>query len=218
MKGKDSPARRMLVTGILAGVGLGLAGAALSQDAGMGDTVGRRLLVSAPAIGERSLGSPEAPVVVIEYASATCPHCAQFHIRSLPQIRNAYIDTGKVLWIFREFPLDSLAMAAFMLARCVPQDDYFPTIETLFTEQRLWTGPGARQELARVMRGAGMNQETFDSCIARSDLAEGIYDIAKTAQSFGVTSTPTFFVNGHVVRGAQDFATFAALIDLELSK
>jgi protein-disulfide isomerase len=208
----------MLVTSILAGIGFGLAGTALSQDAGVGDTVGRKLLASAPAIGERRLGSPEAPVVVIEYASATCPHCAQFHIRSWPQIRSAYIDTGKVLWIFREFPLDSLAMAAFMLARCVPQDDYFPTIETLFKEQRLWTGPGARQELARVMLGAGMNQETFDSCIARSDLAEGIYNIAKTAQAFGVTSTPTFFVNGHIVHGAQDFATFGALIDLELSK
>ena len=195
-----------------------LNGAALAQDATVEVSVGRELLASAPAIGERSLGSPQAPVVVIEYASATCPHCAQFHIRSLPQIRAAYIDTGKVLWIFREFPLDSLAMAAFMLARCLPPDDYFPAIEALFRDQRQWTGPESRQELARVMRSVGMSQETFDSCTARDDLAQGIYAIAKTAQTFGVTSTPTFFVNGHVVRGAQDFASFKTLLDREVSK
>lgn len=218
MDDKDFLARRALTAGVLASLYMGFTRGALSKDVATDSAVGRELLASSPAIGERSLGSLQAPVVVIEYASATCPHCAQFHIRSLPQIRSEYIDTGEVRWIFREFPLDSLGMAAFMLARCLPQDNYFPTIETLFREQRTWTGPEARKELARLMLAAGMNQGTFDSCIARSDLAEGIYAIAKTGQAFGVKSTPTFFVNGHLVRGAQDFATFKKLLDKELSK
>ncbi len=131
---------------------------------------------------------------------------------------SAYVDTGKVRWIFREFPLDSLAMAAFMLARCRPQHEYFPTIEALFREQMSWTGDDPRRELARLMLATGMDQQTFDGCITRSDLSEGIYAVAKTALSFGVTSTPTFFVNGQMLRGAQDFATFKTIIDRELAK
>lgn len=208
----------MLLIGAFAGLFCGPDRRALSSDTATDESLGWRVLASTPALGERSLGSAEAPVAVVEYASLTCPHCAQFHIRSLPQIRSEYIDTGKVRWVFREFPLDSLAMAGFMLARCRAEADYFPTIETLFREQRTWTGPEARRELARLMHGTGMDQTTFDGCIARDDLAEGIYAIAKTAQAFGVKSTPTFFVNSHVVRGAQDFASFKRLLDRELSK
>jgi protein-disulfide isomerase len=209
--------RRILVSSALALAGLALPVAASPEVAGDA-VVSRELRAHAPSLGERSLGSPEARVVVIEYASLTCPHCAQFHIRSLPQIRKTYIETGKVLWIFREFPLDELAMAASMLARCLPEDGYFPALDVLFREQKTWTGPEPRKELTRLMLAAGMGQQAFDACIARSDLADAIYNIAKTGQQFGVKSTPTFFVNGLVVRGAQEFAAFKEILERELSK
>jgi protein-disulfide isomerase len=183
--------------------------------------IAKRLLAAVPDIGERSLGKPEAPVTIIEYASATCPHCAAFHTLVWPQLRSAFVDTGKVRWIFREFPLDDLAMAAFMLARCSPQDRYFDVIAELFGTQKLWAGSegSARDELARILARFGMNQGAFDVCVQRQDLVEAIYGIAKTAnQTFGVRSTPTFFIDGERVEGAQEFETFQAKIDAALAK
>ena len=181
----------------------------------------QRILAAVPDIGERSLGKPEAPVTIIEYASATCPHCAAFHSLVWPQLRSAFIDTGKVRWIFREFPLDDLAMAAFMLARCGPQDRYFDVIAALFGKQKLWArGEGsARDELARIMAGFGMDQGAFDVCVQRQDLVDAIYGIVKTAnQKFGVRATPTFFIDGERVEGAQEFETFQAKIDAALAR
>jgi protein-disulfide isomerase len=206
-----------VLSGVITGIGLALPCAA-SPQAGDNAALSRQLLARAPSLGERSLGSPEAPVVVVEYASLTCPHCAQFHIRSLPLIRKTYIETGKVRWIFREFPLDELAMAGFMLARCLPSEGYFPAIEAMFREQKTWTNGEPREELARLMLSAGMDRQSFDHCIARSDLADAIYNIAKTGQEFGVKSTPTFFINGQLVRGAQEFAAFKEIIERELSR
>ena len=183
--------------------------------------VAQKLLAAAPGIGDRSLGNPKAPVTIIEYASATCPHCAAFHSLVWPQLRSAYIDSGKARWIFREFPLDDLAMAAFMLARCSPPDRYFDIIAELFGKQKVWArGEGsARDALASIMAGFGMDQGAFDVCVQRQDLVEAIYGIVKTAnQTFGVRATPTFFIDGERVEGAQEFETFQAKIDAALVK
>ena len=178
-----------------------------------------KILLSTPATGERSLGSAGAPVVVVEYASATCPHCALFHVKIWPQIRRQYVDTGNVRWIIRELPLDSLAMAAFMLARCVSPDRYFSTLELLFAQQKLWMGAEPRNELRKLMEQVGMSREQFDLCLQREDLSEAIYQTAKKAtEEFEVKSTPTFFVNGQMIRGTQDFPFFKELIDRNLRK
>jgi protein-disulfide isomerase len=178
-----------------------------------------KILLSVPSTGERSLGPASAPVVIVEYASATCPHCAIFHVQSWPQIRHEYVDTGKVRWIIRELPLDSLAMAAFMLARCMPADQYFTTLDTLFAEQKLWMGSEPRIELWKLMQRNGMQREQFDLCLTRRDLSEAIYHTAKQAiEEFGIKSTPTFIVNGRVVHGAQTFTFFRDLIEAELRK
>jgi protein-disulfide isomerase len=179
----------------------------------------QNILRSAPVTGERSRGAADAPVVVLEYASATCPHCALFHVKVWPEIRRQYVDTGKVRWIIRELPLDSLAMAAFMLARCVSADRYFRTLELLFAEQESWMGAEPRNELQKIMQQVGMDREQFNLCLEREDLSEAIFQTAKQAtEEFGVKSTPTFFVNGQIVRGTQDFAFFKELIDKELKK
>jgi len=178
-----------------------------------------KMLLSTPPTGERSLGTVGAPVVVLEYASATCPHCAIFHIQSWPQIKRNYVDTGKVRWIIRELPLDSLAMAAFMLARCVPAESYFATLDDLFAAQRQWMGSEPRNELWKLMQRKGMQRDQFDLCLERQDLSDAIYHTAKQAiEQFGVKSTPTFFINGRVIQGSQTFVVFQELIEAELRK
>jgi protein-disulfide isomerase len=179
----------------------------------------RKLLSNAHPLGERSMGSPGAPVVIIEYASATCPHCAEFHNTIWPLIRSKYVDTGKVRFIFREFPLDNLAFGAFILARCAPEDQYFPTIDLLFKHQDAWMSSTVRKELFRIMQMVGMDKVKFDECLNRDDLGRGIVEGAQTARDeFGVKATPTFFINGGYVRGVEGFAPFEERIEAELKK
>jgi protein-disulfide isomerase len=174
------------------------------------------MLRSTPTMGERSLGRSDAKVIVLEYASATCPHCAMFHVHAWPQIRRDYVDTGKVRWIIRELPLDSLSMAAFMLARCMPAEQYFDTINELFLTQKAWMVDDPRSALWRIMKNR-MSREEFDSCLARQDLSEAIYQTAKQAvEEFEIKSTPTFLINGERVRGAQEAGYFKTLLERKL--
>lgn len=101
-------------------------------------TVDTAALLTPGSLPDKILGSADAPVTVVEYASMTCGHCANFHMNTYPHLKKEYIDTGKVRFIFREFPLDPVALAAFMLARCMPEDKYFDTVDTLFEKQRTW--------------------------------------------------------------------------------
>jgi hypothetical protein len=129
------------------------------------------------------------------------PHCASFHKDSFPALKKDYIDTGKVRFVFREFPLDELALAAFMLARCAPENRYFPIIDVLFEEQQSWTR-NAREELLKIARMAGFTPESFDQCLQDEDVAKGILAIRSTAaEQYGVQSTPTFFINGEMIAG-----------------
>lgn len=173
-----------------------------------------RLLAAVPPHGERSLGRPDAPVVMVEYASATCPHCAEFHMKVLPDIKKTYIDTGKVRLIFREFPLDQRALAVFMLTRCVPEDKYFPTVDLVFRRQQVWNGDNAKAELQKVLGMAGISAAEFDACLKREDLAKAIVETWKVGkEQFGVKGTPTFFVNGRFVDGHEDVASVATAIE-----
>jgi protein-disulfide isomerase len=160
-------------------------------------------LMQAGPLGEVSLGKDDAPVTVIEYASMTCSHCAQFHNKTYPELKKRYIDTGKVRYILREFPLDPLAAGAFMLARCAGKDKYFPLVETLFNQQTTWVVQKPIEPLFAIARQAGFTKETFDSCLKDQKLLEGIEAVRnRGADKLGVNSTPTFFINGKVYRGA----------------
>ena len=175
----------------------------------------QKLLAAAPSLGEQSLGKADAPVVMIEYASATCPHCAEFHEKVLPLIKTEYIETGKVRFIFREFPLDKLAMGAFMLARCVPSDKYFPTIDMMFRRQQTWrTSSNPGEELFRIMQLSGMDKAGFEVCLKRQEIVKGIAETAKKArEEFGVKGTPAIFVNGTMIDGHKEMAEVKAAID-----
>jgi protein-disulfide isomerase len=154
-------------------------------------------------LGEMAMGDEKAPITVIEYASMTCPHCAHFSEATFPELKTKYIDTGKVRFIFREFPLDQLAAAGFILARCAGPDKYFPIIETLFATQKEWVVQRPLAPLTAIAKQAGLSQETFEACLDNRVMLEGIEKVRnQAAEKFGVNATPTFFVNGKRLSGA----------------
>jgi protein-disulfide isomerase len=154
-------------------------------------------------MGEMSLGSANAPITVIEYASMTCPHCAHFSETTFPELKKRYIDTGKVRFILREFPLDTLAAAGFILARCAGPDKYFPLVETLFASQKDWVVQRPLGPLVAIAKQAGLTQEAFEACLDNRQLIDGIEKVRNdAAQKLGVNSTPTFFINGKRMAGA----------------
>jgi protein-disulfide isomerase len=156
------------------------------------------------------LGSADAPITVVEYASMTCGHCAHFHTTVFPTLKEKYVDTGKVRFIMREFPLDNLAAAASMLARCAGDGKTFPLISVLFAKQDDWAfvKGDPRPELLKFAKQAGFTQESFEKCLTDQKLLDDIAAIrSRAAETFGVNATPTFFVNGKKLNGV-DLADF----------
>ena len=160
------------------------------------------LLVPGP-LGDEIQGQADAQVTIVEYASMTCPHCSHFHETTYPEMKKKYIDTGKVRFIFREFPLDPLAAAAAMLARCAGKDKFFPLIDAFFAQQKDWVVQKPLQPMFAIAKQAGFTQQTFDECLANQQMLTGLEEQrTRATQKFNVNSTPTFFINGKTVRGA----------------
>ena len=160
-------------------------------------------LMTPGPLGDEVQGAENAPVTIVEYASMTCPHCSHFHETTYPELKKKYIDTGKVRFIFREFPLDPLAAAASMLARCAGKDKYFPLIETFFAQQKDWVVQKPLQPMFAIAKQAGFTQQSFDECLANQQMLNGIEETrTRAASKFNVNSTPTFFINGKIFRGA----------------
>ena len=157
------------------------------------------------------IGKDDAPITIVEYASMTCPHCADFQTKVFPELKTKYIDTGKVRYMLREFPLDNLAAAAFMLARCGGNDRYYPMVDALFETQETWAAPGgdAKEKLLQIARQAGISKEQFDQCLANKELFGKIVKTREIANDkFQVDSTPTFFVNGKRLKGDHQLKDF----------
>lgn len=171
-------------------------GAAQAQSVSPAD-----LLEPSP-LGDRQMGPDNAPVTIIEYASMTCPHCANFHRTVLPELKKRYIDAGKMRLIFREFALNPLDAGAVMLARCLDKDKYFPFVDVLFRQQDKWVVQKPIEPLLAIAKQAGFTQESFDACLKNQKLLDGIEaQRNRAAEKFGVNSTPTLFVNGKIMRG-----------------
>jgi len=160
-------------------------------------------LLAPGSLPDQAQGSPNAPVTLIEYASMTCSHCATFHATTYPALKSRYIDTGKVRYILREFPLDPLAAGAFMLARCAGDGKYFNLVDTLFREQKAWAfAQNPIPPLLKIAKDNGFTEQSFEQCLSNQKLLDGLEEVRQRAQTkFGVNSTPTFFVNGKIVRG-----------------
>jgi len=152
---------------------------------------------------EQVQGKADAPITLIEYASMTCSHCANFDTQVYPTLKAKYIDTGKVRYIMREFPLDPLAAAGFMLARCAGDDKYFAMIDVLFKMQGQWAFvKEPMPALLAIAKQAGFSEKSFNECLANQKLLDDIDAVRQRgAEKFGVNSTPTFFVNGQIHRG-----------------
>lgn len=153
-----------------------------------------------PAYGEMTMGKADAKVVVIEYASASCPHCAEFYNDVFPALKTEYIDTGKIKFVFREFPHNDPATAAFMLARSVPKDAYFPMVDVFFKTQPTWLAT-PYEGLLNIAKQAGISKEKFDAILKDQALAKSIMEVRDKASTFGVTGIPTFFINGEMFKG-----------------
>jgi protein-disulfide isomerase len=164
--------------------------------------------------GDVVLGSDKAPVTVIEYASMTCPHCAHFSQDTYPELKKRYIDTGKVRFIFREFPLDALAAAGFMLARCAGKDKFLPIIETLFAKQQDWVVQQPIEPLKAIAKQFGFTEESFNQCLANQKVLDNIQAVRdRASEKLGVNSTPTFFINGKRLQGDVSIDAMAKEID-----
>ena len=177
----------------------------------------KELLVPGP-LGDMTMGKKDAPVVVIEYASMTCPHCADFNDKTFPELKKTYIDTGKVYYISRPFPFDSAATAAFMLAYCAGPERYFGFVDVLFEQQRQWIlADDPMAALEKIARQGGFSKEQFQQCMQNGEVFDHISKVAKRgAEEFNIRSTPTFFINGQMVQGFMSWKEFQPLVEKAL--
>lgn len=166
------------------------------------------------------LGKPDAPITIVEYASMTCPHCAAFTEKVFPKIKSEFIDSGKIRFVFREFPLDIKAAAGSMLARCIAKDDapkFFAVIDLLFKQQNDWVVKNTTETLTRIGKQAGLTQTQVEDCLKDQALLDKIAADQKfAADVLKVQSTPTFFINGEMIKGEQSFEEFSKRINAML--
>jgi protein-disulfide isomerase len=206
--------RRHMLAG--SGAMIGAAGLGASLPMHEAQAVELSKLLADTGLPVLSVGSDDAKVTIVEYASMTCPHCSRFHNDVYPKLKEKYVDTGKVRFIFREFPLDNLAAAASMLARCSGDGKALPMISVLFSKMDDWAFVRSNPvpALFEIAKQAGFTKESFEKCLQDQALLDKLIkqkDVA--AQEFKVSSTPTFFINGEKLQGAPNVENFAAVID-----
>lgn len=163
-----------------------------------------------------TIGNKDAKVTIVEYASMSCPACAAFHTSVLPRLKEKYVDTGKVLLIMREFPLNQIAAAVSMITRCAGDNDKTAAlINIYFAKQDEWLVRGdAEPKLFEIAKQAGFTRESFDACLGNEDLFNKIVRARDHASDkFGVSRTPSFFINGKPLNGSINIETFSAMID-----
>ena len=179
------------------------------------DTVAMDELLAPGPVPDQVLGNADAPITIVEYASLSCSHCADFHKNTLPEVKKRYIDTGKVRLIFRDFPLDQYATAGAMLARCAGEGKYFPIVDAFFSQQEgLLNAQDPFQWLQNFGKQVGFTQESLEACLSNQELMDNLMAVRQRAsEKFGVSSTPTFFFNGKVKRGGMTIEEFEKEIE-----
>jgi len=167
------------------------------------------------------VGNDNAPITIIEYASMSCNHCANFHNKTLPDLKKEYIDTGKVKYVFRDFPYNYPALLGSMVMRCIPSEVRYDYMNALYKLQNKWVvreNAITRQELYKIMQTGGMTKENFDTCLSNVDLENKILQEVIAAQSeFNIQSTPSFLINGDLLEGDKSIKVFRQILDKILS-
>jgi protein-disulfide isomerase len=168
------------------------------------------------------IGDKNAPITIIEYASLSCSHCANFHNNTLPDIKKEYVDTGKVRFVFRNFPYDPPSLIGSVILKCVPKDVRYDYMNVLFLLRKNWVisdNAKSTQELYKIMQSGGMSKEDFDNCLKRDDLANQIIKGRIDVQNeFNIQSTPSFLINGNLEQGNKSVKEFRQIIDKILSE
>jgi len=172
-----------------------------------------------PQYKEFVIGDAKAPVTIIEYASLTCTHCQNFHMTAYQELKKNYVDTGKVRFVFRDFPLDGLSMAGAMLARCAPGDRGMKLVDLIFKNQNTWIRAEKPFEpLKGYAQLAGMTNDEVEACLKNENMLKAVREVQNTATNlYKVQSTPTFFVDDEKVEGDRGYAFMAELIDKKLA-
>lgn len=206
--------------------GAALGGVALASASARAGGMVRQQIADNPSAApelkpdDNILGEADAPVTVIEYASLTCPHCAHFSATTFPKIKSELIDTGKLRWVYRDFPLDKLALHGSLLAHCMPKEQYFATIEVLFASQGDWAAAADPDTaLSQIGRTAGLDADTIKKCLSdKTEIDKIVAGIQEAEQKFDVKSTPTFIIGGKPYAGDMEYDAFYNLIKDQLPK
>ena len=189
------------------------------------------LFVLTPIYGESALditekdfviGNEEAKITIIEYASLSCSHCADFHVNTLETLKKEYIDTGKVKMVFRDYPFNYPALLGSMVLRCIPENYRYDYMNALFKLQTDWVNKKNKktiQELYKIMQSGGMTKDEYDACIYNTELENEILKGVMEAQNqFNIKSTPSFIINGKLIEGNKSIKEFRQIIDKILSQ
>jgi len=169
-------------------------------------------------LGDRAYGNPNAPVTIVEYVSLTCPHCRNYHAKVFPKVKRQYVDTGKVRYIIREFPIGRTAGNAAIVTRCVPESKYLPLVEAFLSRQREWVSQEVRPDaIYAVAKSSGMSRAAFDKCLANQSIIDGLTVVKERGRKYGVIGTPTLFINGQRRQGTVTFEEVKALIQSQAS-
>ncbi|NQV99257.1 MAG: DsbA family protein [Rhodospirillales bacterium] len=172
------------------------------------------------AMTEMVLGDADARITVIEYASLGCPHCANFHANTFPDVKKDYIDTGKIKFVYRDFPLGTPALAASMIARCAGSAKYFGMVDIFFKSQQQWSrADNPLDALKKVSRFGGMSEADVDACLQNQELLNHIQETArKGGEDHKINATPSFVIDGETISGGLPYEDFKKLLDKALNK
>jgi len=170
-------------------------------------------------LGERSLGREDAPVTVIKYASMTCPYCKRFMAEVFPSFKKEYVDTGKVRFILREFPIGHQSGQATVALRCAAPDKYFTLYEKLMAQQASWVSQEVRLEpIYAVAKQVGMSRADFDACMANQSMIQGLKWVKDRGRTLGVIGTPNFFIDGKLVKKVLTLPELRQMLDDALAR
>lgn len=173
----------------------------------------------AAMLSPRVIGNPDAPVTIVEYFSLTCPHCASFHNDVYDDMKKKYVESGKVKFVYSDFPLDGVGLRAAMMARCVDERRYPGVIQVLFKTQNNWArAADPVAEIKKIGQLAGLGADAFESCMQSEALSNGILAERQKASASGVQSTPTFRIEGKLYPGSRSIEEFSEIIDPLIAK